>query len=52
MQAAIERTRIDDVIIVKPELYRDERGFLRRYTGNGNYGNNCIHARKVHKGNV
>ena len=28
MQVSIERTSIDDVIIVKPELYKDDRGFF------------------------
>jgi len=28
MQVTIERTRIDDVIIIKPELYKDDRGFF------------------------
>ena len=28
MQVSLERTQINDVIIVKPELYKDERGFF------------------------
>jgi len=28
MQISIERTAIDDVIIVKPECYKDDRGFI------------------------
>ena len=28
MQITIERAQIDEVIIVKPELYKDERGFF------------------------
>ena len=28
MQVSIERTLIDDVVIIKPELYKDERGFF------------------------